>query len=580
MGWRQALAAVVLGGALAAPAAECAACAVASDRRVVYRHDLMTADGWSVKSYEGRTPGTFGGEWLGLKGLVIVADFTNQCDTAWGLSTKRIAIGNALSVRLSLETYAERHYYGGVRRRRAPGAWARWFDAAGRELAATPLGIVVPAGRSDLCYEGEVPAGARALQLEFSVDSPDLRPGERLVFANFQLEVSEAQSSHPLELVGAERLQFEVPLTTVRDDGVTLIDGQPFFPIGIYGLTRNDFNGHSFDTMLRQLKEIGFNFGLSYSDRHSRELQETAERQDFKLMVHAKKLDENFWRDSASRAIIAWYIGDDTSINTTPSELYANYRALKDVDQRRIITQADGFVGVAGPGSSYSMYARSTDNFQPEIYPIKRGSADEASNCVAEVIVQMRGIAADIRRFGGSRPKSVWPLMQYFDGWGWQRFPTKAELYAMSFAALTEGGNGILWYTYGKSWNRKLKIWNRGITAEPEFWETMKGLSTWIAELSPVLLERTGAQPPAPTILAGPKTAPYDMPTISYLLKEQGDVRYLLAVNAAPAAVKAEFQLDSGTRAQVQREHRELTLVDGRLTDDFAPFAVHVYEIR
>ena len=102
--------------------------------RVAYRHDMMTEDGWSAVSYENRTPGTFGGEWLGLRGLVIAAAVTNACDTSWSVITKRLDFGDAKSVRLAIESYAERLHFGGERRRRRANAWATWLDAQGGVL--------------------------------------------------------------------------------------------------------------------------------------------------------------------------------------------------------------------------------------------------------------------------------------------------------------------------------------------------------------------------------------------------------------------------------------------------------------
>ncbi len=549
--------------------------------RVAYRHDMMTEDGWSAVSYENRTPGTFGGEWLGLRGLVIAAAVTNACDTSWSVITKRLDFGDAKSVRLAIESYAERLHFGGERRRRRANAWATWLDAQGGVLSVAELGVSIPPGRNDLVYEGRVFPGARALRLRFGSDQVDMKPGERLVFSNCRFSVSGADAPRPFEFAAARRLQFDVPQVTTRPDGVTLVDGKPFFPIGIFGMRACDFNGNDFDTMLRQLKGIGFNMGGSYAHRHSRELQEAAERNDFKLFVEVKRLDETFWRDSACKAILAWYLADDTTFNTTPSELYARDCAIREVDTRRITSHADAHVGVAGPGSSYSAYAKSSDNYQPEIYPIFRDTPEEASNCVAEVILEMRGILADNRRFAEGRAKSVWPILQYFEGWRWKRFPTEEELCATSFAALTEGARGIAWYTYApRTWWEKGKCWNCGITSSPERWETMKGVSSWIAELAPVLVEPTPRQPPAPVILSGPASAAYGMPTITFRLQEKGSVKYLLAVNATRAPVKAEFALGLDGVAKVQRQDREVPVANGRLVDDFAPFGVHVYEIR
>ena len=42
----------------------------------------------------------------------------------------------------------------------------------------------------------------------------------------------------------------------------------------------------------------------------------------------------------------------------------------------------------------------------------------------------MKAIAADCKRAGRKAP--VWAIIQDFQGWGWQRYPTDAEVRAMT----------------------------------------------------------------------------------------------------------------------------------------------------
>ena len=86
----------------------------------------------------------------------------------------------------------------------------------------------------------------------------------------------------------------------------------------------------------------------------------------------------------------------------------------------------------------------------PEIYPIRNDTTNDTRRlCVARVRSDMRMAKRDIARYNDGKPRATWPILQAFQGWErWPWFPTSAELYAMTFAALAEGAQGVTWYTY------------------------------------------------------------------------------------------------------------------------------------
>ena len=64
------------------------------------------------------------------------------------------------------------------------------------------------------------------------------------------------------------------------------------------------------------------------------------------------------------------------------------------------------------------------------------------------------------------------------------------------------------------------------------------------------------------------------------LLKRHDGWSYLLAVNAATEPVSAVLPAEGATSVEVLYENRTCTAKDGRLTDNFGPFAVHIYRWR
>ena len=367
----------------------------------------------------------------------------------------------------------------------------------------------------------------------------------------------------------------KTPKVTLRDDGMTLIDGKPFFPIGIYGVCKRPFNGNSYDAALKSLREAGFNMAHTYGDAYDPEFLEAVHKYGLKLWVEARfpdaKLIEKGRHDPA---IIAWYLGDDTSDHISPNQEADYDEAVKAVDPTRLSVQADPIGAYGGGASRYADYVTATDGFMPEIYPVRGDAGDKCdATCVAETILDMKMRAEDVRLNSGGTPRTCWPILQYFKGWGnWRHFPTREQLFATTFAAIVHGANGVTWYTYG-GFDK-----NEGVTSTPERWRDICDLAGRLALLSPVLVERTPAQPPAPAVTSGPKTDFHGNPSVTSLFKRHGGRGWMFAVNAAAEPVSARIVWpDDAESVKVLFEDRSVECVGGAFIDRFEPFAVHIY---
>ncbi|MBR3821265.1 MAG: hypothetical protein IKJ37_06545 [Kiritimatiellae bacterium] len=375
----------------------------------------------------------------------------------------------------------------------------------------------------------------------------------------------------------------KTPQVSVRDDGMTLIDGKPFFPIGLYAVCKREFNGFNLDTAFKGLKESGFNLAQTYGNSYNPEFLSAAKKYGIKLWVESRFPDGNFMNIGRHNPdIIAWYLGDDTSDHISP-ELEADYHeAVKAVDPTRITVQADAMLASAD-GSSWNLFSRyasyvtATDGFMPEIYPIRGKEGDDTDKtCVARTIRDMKRFHEDVRLHGEGKARTCWAIMQYFKGWGsWKHFPSQEQLFATTFAAVIHGAHGVTWYTYGGFKE------NEGVTSTPERWRTISELATRLSELSPVLVERTPPQPPAPEVVSGPQKDPLETgPSVTCLLKRHDGWCYLFAVNASPERVSARLTAEGAQTAEVLYEKRTCTAVEGKIEDEFEPFAVHIYKWR
>ena len=371
---------------------------------------------------------------------------------------------------------------------------------------------------------------------------------------------------------------------TLRDDGMALVDGRPFFPIGIYGVMRREFNGFDFGTAFDALKKGGFNTAHSYGEARDPEFISNALGHGFRIWMETRLPDARFADvERHYPHVLAWYLGDDTSGHQDPWELRDCEEATKAVDPNRITCQADG-VRASAEHSAYVDYVDGTDVFMPEIYPMVLGTPEDDRECVARVIRDMKRVAADNAAVHDGRPHGVWPIIQYFQGWGWKRFPTREELFGMTFAAICHGANGMTWYAYNGMVRPEKNQYNYGVTSTPERWRNICDLATRLKLLSPVLIERTPSQPPQPEIISGPKRDPLCFDSISFLLKRHEGAFWLISVNSSDKCVTARFDLSvaahDSDRAEVLFENRHVTIKGGMLVDAFSPFEVHVYKLE
>ena len=370
-------------------------------------------------------------------------------------------------------------------------------------------------------------------------------------------------------------------LVTVRDDGFTLVDGKPFFPIGLYAVWKREFNNSNFDNCFAELQKNGFNLVHTYNSRRCpdfTEFMDKAHQYGMKLYIAsnfgANRMDpkavlQTVLRERNHPALLAWYLADDTASHVTWQELQSLSSAVRAVDPGRITIQADP-VG-APDASRYFDFVDATDGFLPEIYPIR---GPEGKPGVAKVVTDMKTIQKDLQ-LKGNPPRTIWAIVQYFQGWSsWVRFPTFAELRAMTYLSIINGAHGMTWYTYG-GYNK-----NHGVTDTPETWRNITTVAKELAALQDILVERNPPQPPAPVIVDGPTVDTEGNHAVSILLKVHQGKKFLLASCSAEATVKAQITLPGVKSAKVLFEDRTIQLADGVLTDTFTNYGTHVYELE
>jgi len=89
---------------------------------------------------------------------------------------------------------------------------------------------------------------------------------------------------------------------------------------------------------------------------------------------------------------------------------------------------------------------------------------------------------ATVEATHGSRP--VWTVIQFFQGWSTDRWPTAEELRTMSLMAIVEGARGLFYWSFG----------NRGLmsVADPQqqeqYWQRLVKVTRELRALEPALV--------------------------------------------------------------------------------------------
>jgi len=335
------------------------------------------------------------------------------------------------------------------------------------------------------------------------------------------------------------------PVWRVRDDGVILKDGEPFFPISISSVRDCPLNGGDMNRAIGELKANGFNLVSTYAVR-------TPGRPGlYEKLVDACGRNGVFFRpEPAPRTgdrhepwlvdtvrvgrgeacTHSWEIGDDTGMHRTPAELRRDYLMCKAVDPDALTGQAD----ISHVAGQYAPYAPWTDVFYSENYPIveKTPQADELPRLALDLV----NANGDLVR-SGAKNRAIVSIVQYFSGWKrWQRFPTHEEVRAMTFLALAHRSRGVSYYTY-------FSPNGAGAASTRERLDTLFRVTREVAALSPRLCRRDAAVQPRLTVASGPATDAFARPPISFLQKEGG---LLVAVNTAVEPVTATFAFADG----------------------------------
>ncbi|HET6586083.1 MAG TPA: hypothetical protein VFG69_21645 [Nannocystaceae bacterium] len=354
-----------------------------------------------------------------------------------------------------------------------------------------------------------------------------------------------------------------------------------FFPIGVFSqpaYTMADWQGIGLNTML----EIPQGEDAGEWDDEARRLG--------MAMIRPPIGDPA--SDIGRTDLLAWMLPDEPDVEANNGPCGGNCVSLiqsmssswRAIDPDRAI-----FVNVAGPNvllSSSCDYCNGPGDDPPqdgcypdndECYPAIFATADWISEDIYPVTgwlpsEQMRaditvvGRALDRMRAWTDKPRfAIIELSDQrlgFDGTG-NRAPTAAEYRAEIWHAIIHGAHGIFYFPHAFNpfeWE----------AVPPDVLDEMLVQHELIDELAPLL--QSDADPDAMSIAV-------DAP-LEATWRQTEDTAWVFVLNTANAPGVAKITIDGvDADAEVYAESRSLPFADGGITDEFTPYAVHVYAL-
>lgn len=270
----------------------------------------------------------------------------------------------------------------------------------------------------------------------------------------------------------------------------------------------------------------------------------------------------------------------------SPQQIVARYKEMVANDPTRPVYLGLG-VGVAWDEwqgrrradhpQDYPRYIDGADIVGFDIYPF-------ATSATA-VLGQVHYVPYGVRRLGNwsQGRKILWNSLECTAMTSLDRKPTPEQVRGEVWMSLVHGSMGIIYFAHVME---KDRFSETGLLDDTAMAEAVCRTNRQIARLAPVLNSPT--VPLAATVQADPSNVSRDNAKfldgqpVATMVKRHDGATYLFAVRMEGSPCKATFtikDLPARAKAEVIDEDRTLELVDGRLTDQFDAYGVHLYRI-
>lgn len=287
------------------------------------------------------------------------------------------------------------------------------------------------------------------------------------------------------------------------------------------------------------------------------------------------------------KIIIGWMHGDEPDnaqplpmgvghgFPIPPKDVKTLYHIMREADPTRPVLMNLG-QGVAWDG----WWGRGPRSGHPEDYPLYVQGCDIASFDIYPVIhthPEVSGnlwlVAEGVKRLlaASDPPKIVWNIIEAAGGHTGRR-PTPDQIRTEVWMSIIHGSRGILYFVH--EW--KPVFCSRVLLKEVDLYKGVKSINQQVLSLARVI---NSQEPPVPIDVSSSNP---EVP-LATLAKRHGESDYLFAVAMRDDATKGSFTIQDPTlyhSAEVLGESRTLTIHQGKFSDEFRGYEVHLFRLR
>ncbi len=412
----------------------------------------------------------------------------------------------------------------------------------------------------------------------YNIDVADATPGDYVldvsVLQEGQIVASATQDWHIVQRASSQVM--------VGADGYLIVEGKPFFPIGM-------FNGFR----LSEQVDAGFNVTHGYNamattpetvsnNQRAKDFLDETHKLGMKTLMlvthggHHRPVDDEFVRRVRMfrnhPALLAWDEEEGVARGEMPlSNLEEMHTLLKREAPEHPFMVGDARAPIFEVHDrSYLFPAEFMDLGMWWWYPFPLDLNNNASVLDGEEDFHSNLLEPPSFLTLAKTNKPIWVGIQAYkkpnrtDG----RFPTPTEYRAQAYLSIIHGAKGLMYYVGSGSGGN-------GILNKPDEgnWNYLKELVKELRSLEDVIMSPNANQ----QIRVLSEDAP-----VSALLKKTARGYVLLAANRSPNTVRARFELDPSVpvTAEVLFEDRTAELLQNVLEDTFTPLGVHLYRFR
>jgi hypothetical protein len=281
--------------------------------------------------------------------------------------------------------------------------------------------------------------------------------------------------------------------------------------------------------------------------------------------------------------IIAWMHGDEPDNAQEkpgggygppilPEKIVEDYGRIREKDTTLPVLlnlgQAVAWDNYIGRGvrrnhpEDYPKYTRGCDIASFDIYP-----ANHDSPLIQGKLEYVATGVERLVRWNDGKP--VWNCIECTQIGDGGRKPTPEEVRSEVWMSLIHGSRGLIYFVH-----QFKPTFNEGaLLADLEMLRAVTAINGRLHQLAPVLN--------SPNVSEFSVTVSNPAVPVACMMKRVDGATYLFAVGMRNEKVRATFKLNSptGKSAEVLDESRSVPVAEGEFSDDFAPYAVHLYQL-